>query len=504
MFRKKKRSKKANDSGQIKTIADLFSQLAHVPDFVHFEHKGERFTCWISFIQSLVDEDELHRDIFPSLYSGQVRSLSDARNQLPIEKIVRTKDLALIQSRLLEGCVIVQQAERSSDCLVIPTVKTKGRQVEKAEIETSVNGPREAFVESIDINLHLIRRRIPIPQFTLDQVRIGKISKTRVCVLYIDGVANEENINTVKQRISDLEVVGVTDATTLALLIRDNNASIFPQFIDTERPDRVASALYEGKIAVVVDGSPNALILPASIIEFFVALDDYSLPWPIATAYRLLRIAAVAFSVTASSVYVAILTYHYQLIPDNLIPSLFTSRTAVPYAPIAEVLVLELMIELLREAGARLPTKVGQTIGIVGGIVVGTASVQAGVVSNVLLIIIALSALASFITPNYRMATTISFIRFPFIFSAQLLGLIGISLCLLVFVNHLIRLTSLGRPYMEPIYPIRVRDLKDAFIRLPLNFQNERPLFLRPADSERFNNRRVRAKADIASSEMEE
>jgi hypothetical protein len=162
------------------------------------------------------------------------------------------------------------------------------------------------------------------------------------------------------------------------------------------------------------------------------------------------------------------------------------------------------MIELLREAGARLPTKVGQTIGIVGGIVVGTASVQAGIVSNFLLIIIALSALASFITPNYRMATTIRFIRFPFILSAQLLGLLGISLCFLVFVAHLTKLSSLGRPYIEPIYPLRVRDLKDAFIRLPLNYQNDRPLFVRPGDSKRFNDTRAHAKVGIRKSEVDD
>ncbi|MCL1632770.1 spore germination protein [Sporolactobacillus sp. CPB3-1] len=502
MFFRKRKIKKENPI-QAESVSDLWLRLENVPDFIHFKHKGEHFHCWVSFIQTLADVEYLHRDVFPYLYSDKVHSLADVQQQIPIERMIRTKDMAVIQAKLFEGYTIIQEYEREADCLIIPSVKIKGRQIEKSEIETSIIGPREAFVESADANINLVRKRIPIPQFKFDELHIGKISKTRVCVLYIDGIANKDNINTVKQRIRDLEVVSMIDATMLALMISDNNNSIFPQYIDTERPDRVAGALYEGKISVIIEGSPNALILPASIIEFFAAFDDYFLVWPIATAYRLLRLFAIGFSSVASSIYVAILTYHYQLIPDNLIPSLFTSRTAVPYAPFVEVLVMEFMIELLREAGARLPTKVGQTIGIVGGIVIGTASVQAGVVSNFLLIIIALSALSAFITPNYRMATTIRFIRFPFILSAQLLGLLGISLCFLIFVSHLIKLTSIGRPYIEPIYPTRVRDLKDTFIRLPLNYQNERPLFLRPGDSKRFNSHRAHQKAEVKKSELD-
>lgn len=505
MFWKKRRLKKVNDPLQAKSIADLFSQLENDPDFIHFEHIGEHFNCWVSFIQTLVNVEYLHRDVFPYLYSDKVHTLADVQTNIPIEKMIRTKDLSIIQSRLLEGFIIIQESEKKADCLIIPSVKIQGRAIEKPEIETSNLGSRESFVESADANINLVRKRIPIPQFMIEEMHIGKMSQTRVCVLYVDGIANKENINTVKQRINDLEIVGMIDSAMLALMISDNNRSIFPQFFDTERPDRVAGALYEGKIAVIVDGSPNALILPSSIIEFFIAFDDYFLVWPIATAYRLLRLFAVAFSVVSSAVYVAILTYHYQLIPDNLMATLITSRSPVPYAPMVEAFVLEIMIELLREAGARLPTKVGQTIGIVGGIVVGTASVQAGIVSNVLLIIIALSALSSFIAPNYRMATSIRFIRFPFILSAQMLGLLGISLCFLAFVSHLLKLTSLGRPYIEPIYPMRVRDLKDAFIRLPLNYQNERPIFLRPGDTMRFNNRRVHAKkGEKLSSEMDE
>jgi len=196
-------------------------------------------------------------------------------------------------------------------------------------------------------------------------------------------------------------------------------------------------------------------------------------------------------------VYVAVLTYHYELIPQDLMTTLVASRRAIPFPPILEALFLEITIELLREAGARLPTKVGQTIGIVGGIVIGTASVEAGLTSNVLLIFIALAALASFTTPVYRMGNTIRLIRFPFLFFANLWGLVGILLCFCFILAHLLRLTSLGRPYLEPLYPFRKRDLKDSFIRLPFNKQIKRPAFLKTKQPYRLNPKKAVVKKDI-------
>ncbi|RYM02132.1 spore germination protein [Sporolactobacillus sp. THM7-7] len=501
---KKKRLQEVSGDLNPKTVADLYAQLKDYPDFTHFEYKGSRFHCWISFFRSLVDVDYVHRDILSYLSEQSVHSLSDIQNRLPIEKLIRTKDVSEIQSKLLRNYVIIQEKEHDPDCLIVPMIPIVRRQVVQPEIETSIIGPKEGFVEALDVNLSLVRQRIPIPQCSVEEVTVGKISNTRVSLIYIEGIANEENVNTVRQRIRDLEVSSLIDVTMLADLISDNCHSPFPQFIDTERPDRAAGAVYEGKIAVLVDGSPSALILPSTIVEFFSAFDDYFLAWHIGSGYRLIRLFFVVLSSVAPSLYVAVLTYHYQLIPKELLGSLILSRSIVPFDPIMEALILEVMIELLREAGARLPTKVGQTIGIVGGIVIGTASVQAGLTSNVLLIIVAMSALGSFITPNYRMATTIRFLRFPFLISAGVLGLPGLALCITFFICHLLKLTSLGRPYIEPIYPLRVTDLKDAFIRLPYSAQITRPMFLRPGDATRSNPRRIRMKRGPRQPDIDE
>lgn len=304
-------------------------------------------------------------------------------------------------------------------------------------------------------------------------------------------------MDTVTQRLQDIEFDHLVDSSFITQMIADNSNSPFPQLLDTERPDRVVSNLAEGKIAILVDGSPHALTCPTTVVEFFGASDDYYLTWHLASVFRLIRLFAVIFSVLSTPLYVAVLTYHFEMIPPELMATIVSSRSDIPFPPILEVIILELTIELLREAGARLPTKIGQTIGIVGGIVIGTAAVDAGLTSNVLLIIVALSALASFTTPVYQIGNTIRLIRFPFLMGAQLWGLVGVSMCMVFYIGHLIKLQSIGRPFFEPLYPLRFKDLKDAFIRLPFPKQVERPVLMRSEDPVRMNKDRVKAKRDI-------
>jgi hypothetical protein len=328
-------------------------------------------------------------------------------------------------------------------------------------------------------------------------MKIGDLSNTKLAILYVEGVSDEENVHTVMQRIKDIQFDQISDSSYISQMISDNANSPFPQVLDTERPDRVSSILAEGKVAIIVDGSPHVLIGPTTLVEFFSAFDDYFYNWLSASFFRLIRLFAVGFSILITPVYVAALTYHYELIPSDLLNTLISSRRDVPLPPILEALFLELTIELLREAGARLPTKVGQTIGIVGGIVIGTASVEAGLTSNILLIIVALSALASFTTPIYAMGNTIRMLRFPFLLFAQLYGLLGIVLCFCFLTAHLLRLTSLGRPFLEPIYPPRRVDMKDSLIRLPFSLMSKRPQQLRTNKPKRFSSVNAKKNKDI-------
>ncbi|QGH34188.1 spore germination protein [Gracilibacillus salitolerans] len=496
MIRKKILNNRKQDKQQNKEIKN-FDDLLHImkdsDDFKHIT-LGNVNNIEIFYYQSLINLDKIEANLFGKLEDAKIDNLDVLENLLPFSETEITSDIKKMEEKLLTGFIALKLTNNSPNILLIPAKFEVDRQVTQPEIEFSVLGPKLAFIEDLNTNINLIRKRIKLPQLHVKNLQVGKVTKTDISIVYLDGVANQQNVDTIEQRISDVEYDQVMDSSFIAQMISDNSQSPFPQFMDTERPDRVSSALVEGKIAIVVDGSPHVLIAPTTLVEFFASYEDYFLTWPIASAFRIIRIFAVIFSVLITPMYVAVLTYHYHIVPGDLLGTLISSRKDIPFPPILEVLILELTIELLREAGARLPTKIGQTIGIVGGIVIGTAAVEAGLTSNVLLILVALAALASFTTPIYRIGNTIRLLRFPFIIFAQMWGLIGIIIAIMFLITHLLRLTSIGRPFLEPLYPPRWRDLKDAMIRLPFNFQGARPIITTAKDKNRINTNRTRLK----------
>ena len=484
-----------NESNE--NLSELMSRLKKSSDFISYSNNNSSNPIYISYCKSLVNVEILHRDILALINDKPIRTYEELKATISVENIIITSEIDKIEKLILNGFVMIQLDEKDNMCALARAELQIGRNISIPEVEFSVIGPKESFVESLDSNLNLIRRRLPISDLQIKEVMVGTLTKTRVAVLYIEKIVDNENVNTVIQRINDIEFDQVIDSSYIAQIIADNQNSPFPQLLDTERPDRVAAVLAEGKVVILVNGSPHALIGPTTLIEFFSSFEDYFLSWHIASIFRIIRLFAVTFSIFSTPIYVAVVTYHYELIPKELMVTLVTSRSNVPFPPILEVIFLEMAIELLREAGARLPTKIGQTIGIVGGIVIGTAAVEAALVSNVLLIIVALAALASFTTPVYKMNNTIRLIRFPFLLFAQLWGLVGVVLCFCFLLVHLIRLTSLGRPFLEPIYPLRWADLQDAFIRLPFSSQSKRPILLRTKERNRFNKKQANEKKDI-------
>ncbi|WP_409298568.1 spore germination protein [Peribacillus sp. SCS-26] len=468
------------------SLKELLNICGESKDFLSFQH-GSEYT--VGYFKSMVDTATIHQDILPSLSEQKMDSLEQLKLMMPVEDIQITKDVSKLEELLLNGSILIQK-KGSQEVLLVPASSKEKRAITIPENEYTVLGPKEAFVESLETNINLLRKRLPIPQLYVKVLKVGKLTKTKVAILYIEGIANKEMIETVTCRIESIEIDQVVDTAYITQMIEDNNTSMFPQLIETERPDRVAAVLAEGKIAVLTDGSPSAITGPTTLVEFFSAFEDYFLTWHIASAFRLIRLFAVMFSVLSTPLYVAVLTYHYEMIPEDLLYTLISSRSGIPFPPILEAIILELTIELLREAGSRLPTKVGQTIGIVGGIVIGTAAVDAGLTSNVLLIVVALAALASFTTPVYKMSNTIRLLRFPFLVFAQLLGLLGISICFAYILVHLLKLKSLGTPYIGPIYPLRLSDLKDALFRLPFRDQTTRPHAVLSREPARYHPRR--------------
>ncbi|MDQ1000979.1 hypothetical protein QFZ28_001379 [Neobacillus niacini] len=482
-----------------KSKSELEQKLANSNDYkkVNYINQKTNIQFNLTFMSTLVDEKIIHQNVLPFLLEQSFGSLDDIVKILPIADMQISDDVSLIEQKIFNGYILLTIESIEKQFAFIAAQKELGRSITPPEVEFSVIGPKESFVESIGQNLNLIRKRVPIKELVVEELTVGKLSKTKVAILHLDGITDKENVNTVKQRIKELEFDLITDSSYIVQLISDNSNSPFPQLLDTERPDRIAAILAEGKVAIVVDGSPHVLIAPTTMVEFFSSFEDYFLNWILSSFFRLIRVFSVAFSILITPIYVATLNYHYVLIPKDLLVTLVSSRRLIPFPPILEALILELTIELLREAGARLPTKVGQTIGIVGGIVIGTASVEAGLTSNVLLILVALAALASFTTPVYKMGNTIRLLRFPFLIFAELWGLLGIVFCFCFLLTHLISLTSLGRPFLEPIYPLRLADIKDSIVRLPFSKLTKRPGYLRTETHARFNKEKANKKKDI-------
>lgn len=479
------------------SVPRLWKELSESSDFICYEHQTNTAPFFIGYFKSLTEMKVLHQHILGCLSNDSDISFDDLYHSIPVAEKEISSDWDLIQNKILRGNVAIQYGHQSHHCILVNAAACKGRNVTIPEIEFTVEGPKEAFVESLEINLSLIRKRVPFPDLRVKELTIGSMSKARVAICYIKGVTNEQYLNTCIQRLEDVQFDQITSITILQQIIEDNSNSIFPQTIGTERPDYVAWALSSGQLCVLMDGAPSALFAPVNLGSFFITFEDYYLPWIIGSILRLIRMFSVLFSVFATPLYVAVITYHGQGISNAFLPTIVSSRINVPFPPVVEVLIMELVIELLREAGARLPTKIGQTIGIVGGIVLGTAAVEAALTSNFLLIIVALSALASFTTPVFRMSATIRVLRFPFIFAAQLWGLLGIVICTLALIAHLLRLTSLGMPYLVPFYPFRSSDLYDTLIRPPYSKFHHRFSFFRSPKPLRFDKKNANKKRDI-------
>lgn len=423
-------------------------------------------TITIMYLDNLIKEDILNMKVLPALQSMGDESPQSIQNLLALPQVNMVSQMNKCIDTMLTGAVVIHVEGHSLAILVIiPARESRG--LTPPENESQVIGSQVGFNESLSTNISLVRRYILNPNLGNEKFKVGKQTKTSFSILYIKGIAAEQNVNTVRQRITALNVEDIIDSAELAELIDDNALSIFPQMLITERPDRFCDGLLSGKVGILVDGSSMAILCPYSFIEFFQSREDKNLRWPIATFLRCLRFAAIFISIFFTPLYVASLTFHYEVIPQSLLVPLSESRARVPFPPILEALFLELIMELLREAGARLPTKIGQTIGIVGGIVLGTAAVQAGITSNILIIIVALCALSSFITPSYMMGNVIRLVRFPIIILAGFWGYYGIMFAFCMILIHLLRLTSLGTPYLAPFYPPRMNSWGDSIIRFP-------------------------------------
>lgn len=481
-------NKTSNEDKLVKnSLKDILVQACKSSDFHQFSPVEK---IEISYYKSLINEDKINQYLLPGIQKNieKINDLEDIKNVLPFDEVKITNETQDVENKLIKGFVIIQLTNIEKDFILVNVNNGEmgHRKNNDTENEFSVVGPKVGFVENLDVNLHLLREQVAVSNLIIEEIKIGSVSNTRVAIAYLDGVTNPRHIETVKQRLNNINLDIVYDSSLLDQIISDNSNTIFPLFLSSERIDRIAYAMSMGQVAVLSDGSPYVISGPTTILDYFISPEDYFLPWILGSFFRIARICSVLFSIFATSIYVAVLTYHFEVIPEKLLEPLVMSRANVPFPPVIEVIFLEITIELLREAGARLPAKIGQTLGIVGGIVIGQATVEAALTSSILLIIVALSALASFTTPIFKMANTMRVLRFPFIILAAIWGGLGIVAGILLLMGHLLRLKSLGTPYLVPLFPFRTGGFADSFIRSSFPYINKRNKSLKPLSLFRY------------------
>jgi len=395
------------------------------------------------------------------------------------------RNISILIDSLLRGQSVVV-IDGLNEAIVIETRKLAQRSIEQPATEQVIRGAREGFIESLGTNISLLRYRLQTPDFRVKSMQIGTKTKSKVAVCYMEGITNPGIVKEVNKRLSSIDIDAVLDAGYLEQFIEDNHWSPFPQIQYTERPDKVVANLLEGRVAIMVDGSPMALIVPTVFSQFYQTVEDYTERYVLMSAIRMSRLVALVFSLVFPSLYVAIISFNPELIPTEFAVAVAGGRAGVPFPAVIEVLVIEISMEVLREATIRLPQQVGGALSIVGVLVIGQAAVAAGFSSPITVVIIALTTIGSFATPAYNAALALRILRFPLIILAGVFGLYGVMVGLILITNHLLSLKSFGVPYLSPFVPGNVQGMRDLLTRGPLWKMKNRPSFLHPQDTTRL------------------
>ncbi|MBP1931859.1 spore germination protein [Ammoniphilus resinae] len=444
--------------------------LHHTEDLKVKVFQSGQKECSLLYLDSMVDHETMESKVINPLLQSPDGNPLTVINVTELE-IVHLLNKAVLG--LIEGNAILLR-EHDSLIYLIMCPFSSPRSIKEPISEQVIRGSHEGFIEDLNTNIFLVRKQIKNPNLTVQYMTIGESTKTKVAILHIENLANEEIVKEVKKRISYIHSDYIQAPGHLEEFIEDNPFSPFPQLLNTERPDRVASQLMDGRVAVLVDGSPSVLVMPVSFFSFYQTPDDYNTRWYIGSFFRFLRFISFIITISLPAVYIAVVSFHYEIIPIDLLFSLKSSLEYVPFPPIIEAMMMQVTLELLREASIRLPSPIAQTIGVVGGLVIGTAVVEANLVSNTMIIVVAVTAISSFVVPVSEMGTSVRLLGFPLMIASATFGFIGISFVFMVILIHLCKLETFGSPYFAPFAPLRIRDLQDTIVRLPLWLMNKR------------------------------
>jgi len=482
----------------IKISEDLDENFTYIQDIFEdcYDVQLHRFIIgtrkiggFLAYITDLVDNNAVNERILDNLVTdSRIADFDGVPRKKDLIDVVRygltsvgeVKEVHTIKdvvnNILLGACVLFIHG--SSSGLSFGVKIYEGRSVSQPITQEVITGPMEAFNESVDTGVSLIRNRIKTPNLKMEKFQIGRLTKTKVIVSYIKGIVREGVVEEVRERLKKIDIDGILDSGHLEELIGDNPYSPFPQTGYYERPDTCAGALLEGRVVILVDGSPFALVAPNVFVDLLTAAEDSYNKYLFVTFMRTLRYITSGMALFLPAIYIAVITFHQEMIPTSLLTTIAGPYAGIPFPAVVEVLLLEFLFEILREAGVRLPKPVGQAVSIVGALIIGEAAVQAGLFARSTIIVAATTGISSFTIPGYGFGRVIRVLRFILIILAASFGIFGIMIGALVILTHLSGLRSFGVPYLSPLSPLTFQDLKDTLIQAPISLMKNRPKFI--------------------------
>ncbi|MBP2110943.1 spore germination protein [Paenibacillus silagei] len=464
-------------------ISTIQARLGNSPDLVIRTYELINRTARVAAIYIAGITDRVMVDDYIS-HVMSFQALNDhARLAVTPEEVysyIKENALSIGKEKLVTDINGLLEALLSGDTVILvngvgggisgSTCGGEARPVSEAATQVAIRGSKESFTETISTNIALVRKIIKNPDLWTETMKLGDVTHTDITIMYIRGIADEETIQAFKDKLQEIKVDMILESGYIEQIVEDNKYSPFPTMFNTERPDSVAGNLLDGRIAIFVDGTPFVLIAPTTFFMFFHTVEDYYQRYDISSLIRMLRFVCLVISMYGPAIFVAALNFHQEMIPTPLLINLASQREGVPFPAFVEAVLMEVTFEIIREAGVRMPSPIGQTVSIIGGLVLGTAAVQAGIVSPAMVIVVSLTGISSFATPAFNMALSIRMLRFIIMAIAAFMGLYGIAIFTIMLIAHLCSLRSLGVPYMTPIGPFVPGNLKDTFIRSPQSF----------------------------------
>lgn len=368
--------------------------------------------------------------------------------------------------------------------LIIKTQTWEHRGVQQPETEVNVRGPREGFTETLSVNISQVRRKIKDPDLSIESMKLGRRTHTEVCIVYIQDIANPKIVAEVRRRLRRIDIDAVLESGYIEELIEDAPMSIFPTVGNTETPDKFAAKVLEGRVGILIEGTPFALTIPLLFVESFQMAEDYYSRSFFTSMLRIIRIIALHITIALPALYVAIITFHPNVVPEPLLRTISITREGVPFPAFVEALLMGFFYEAFREGVAHMPRAIAQSVSIVGALILSQAVVNAGIISPIMIIIYSLTAVMGFLLPSQT--DQITLLRVPILIMGSFLGLFGVLWSYIFIIIHLASLRSFGVPYMAPFMPLTLKDWKDAFVRLPWSKLKTRPRVVDWKGSERL------------------